>query len=417
MSGPYALTIIAPIDGNRRASLDGALAEIAADLPNNRLVPFAALSTTHFARFVILPGRDGGADLLVFESNHDGEPDEYCDHLARVAGAGLDALFGCCIGWPPGGVADVDGYGEFMRAHRRSAAAFHMGYRGHTKASVLNDLAVWDAVEKWLDANEPDRAHWKSRSALELRTRIAGAVAAIDPSLSLRPAAPDHRAAVRWAAIIFLLVTIGPIYLLLAASLRLRELAYARSWRPEPTLPVADLDALRAIEDRRGVVQNQITHLAIMKNDWRHRLTARVGLWAVNQVSRFIMNEGQLGGILTIHFARWVTLDDGRLLFLSNYDGSWESYLGEFVDRAHVGLTGVWSNTDGFPPSRWIVADGATDEESFKSWTRNRQLSTQVWYSSYPKWSIDNILNAIAVREGLYAHFGEKECRAWLNRL
>ncbi|MGZ3426125.1 MAG: hypothetical protein ACXVCV_05710 [Polyangia bacterium] len=417
MSGPYALTIIAPIDGDRCAALRRALDEIAADLEHNRLVPFAALPTTHFLRFVIVPGRDGAADLLVLESNHDGEPDEYCDHLARVAGAGLDALFGCCIGWPPGGVADVDGYGDFMRRHRRPAAAFHMGYRGHTKASVLNDLAVWDAVEKWIDDNESDRAHWKSRPALELRARIAGAVAALDPPLSLRPAAPDHRAAVRWAAIVLFVVTLGPIYLVLAALLRWRERAYARAWRPEPPLPVAELDALRAIEDRRGVVQNQITHVAILKNDWRHRLTARIGLWAVNQVSRFIMNEGQLGGILTIHFARWVMLDDERLLFLSNYDGSWESYLGEFVDRAHVGLTGVWSNTDGFPPSRWIVCDGATDEEAFKCWTRRRQLPTQVWYSSYAKWSIDNILNAIAVREGLYAHFGEKECRAWLNRL
>ncbi|MCU1282752.1 MAG: Peroxidase [bacterium] len=417
MSGAYALTIVAPIVADRKKDLDGALADIAADLEHNRLVPFAALTTTHFARFVIVPGRNGAADRLVFESNHDGEPDEYCDHLARVAGAGLDAVFGCCVGWPAGGVADVDGYGAFMRDRRLPAAAFHMGYRGHTKASVLNDLAVWSAVEKWIDDNEPDRAHWKARPALELRARIAAAVAAIRPRLSLQPAAPDHRVLVRWTVGILLALTVGPIYLVLAALLRPRELAYARAWRPEAPLPVAELDALRANEDRRGVVQNQITHVALIQNDRLHRLTLRLGLWAVNQVSRFIMNEGQLGGILTIHFARWVVLDDGRLLFLSNYDGSWESYLGEFVDRAHIGLTGVWSNTEKFPPSRWIVADGATDEESFKWWTRQQQLPTQVWYSSYPKWSIDNILNAIAVRQGLYAHFGEKECRAWLSRL
>ena len=415
MSEAYALTIVAPIDGTRRPALDDALAEIAADLEHNRLVPFAALPTTHFARFVIVPGDGDAPARLVFESNHDGDPDEYCDHLARVAGAGLDALFGCCAGWP--GVADVERYGAFMRGHRVAAAAFHMGYRGHTKASVLNDLAVWQAVEKWIDDNEPERAHWKTRPALELRARIAAAVAASEPHLSLRPPPPDHRAVVRWIVRILLFVTVGPIYLVLAALLWPFERAYARDFQPEAPLPVAELDALRAIEDRRGVVQNQITHVARIRDDWRHKLTLRIGLWAVDQVSRFIMNEGQLGGILTIHFARWVVLDDKHLLFMSNYDGSWESYLGEFVDRAHIGLTGVWSNTEGFPPARFIVGDGATDEEPFKSWTRHRQLPTQVWYSSYARWSIDNILNAIAVREGLNAHFGEKECRAWLSRL
>ena len=33
------------------------------------------------------------------------------------------------------------------------------------------------------------------------------------------------------------------------------------------------------------------------------------------------------------------------LLFLSNYGGSWESYLEDFITKAHTGLTGVWSNT------------------------------------------------------------------------
>ncbi len=37
---------------------------------------------------------------------------------------------------------------------------------------------------------------------------------------------------------------------------------------------------------------------------------------------------GFLGTIGTIHFARWVTMPGSRdLVFLSNYDGSWESYL------------------------------------------------------------------------------------------
>jgi hypothetical protein len=416
MSGPYALTVVAPIDSERRAALDAALAEIARDLDGNRLVPFGALGTTHFARFVILPPAPPWArDLLVFESNHDGEPDEYLDHLARVAGAGLDAIFGCCVGWPAGGVADVDAYGAFMRAHRRPAAAFHMGYRGYGKATVKNDLAVYEAVEAWLDEAEPDRSRLAERGAMQLRGRIARDVARRAPKLSLAAAGPSYRTLLIALLAVPLAPVIFPTYAALALLLRGREQRDPVETVDDPPIAIEELNALHAIEDH--VVQNQLTHLAIIKPGRLRRFALRFALWVVNLASRFLYNQGHLGGITSIHFARWVILDDGRLLFLSNYDGSWESYLGEFVDRAHIGLTGVWSHTTGFPRTRFMICDGATDEEAFKRWTRRRQLPTQVWYSSYPESSIDNIRNAIAVREGLRAHCGEKECRAWLTRL
>ncbi|MBV8455159.1 MAG: hypothetical protein JO122_00915, partial [Acetobacteraceae bacterium] len=61
---------------------------------------------------------------------------------------------------------------------------------------------------------------------------------------------------------------------------------------------------------------------------------------------------GFLSDIGTIHFARWVTPPGTRdLLFFSNFDSSWESYLEDFITLAHAGLTGVWSNSIGFPRS------------------------------------------------------------------
>ncbi|HEX9104655.1 MAG TPA: hypothetical protein VF997_20735, partial [Polyangia bacterium] len=252
------------------------------------------------------------------------------------------------------------------------------------------------------------------RAAHQLRARIGRDLAAAEPRLSLAPAAPNHR-----LLFIILLAPLGlvifPTYALLALLLRRRELHDRVETVDDPPLPVEQLNALHAIED--NVVQNQLTHLATIKPGRLRRFALRFVLWVVDLLARFVYNQGHLGGITTIHFARWLLLDDGRLLFLSNYDGSWESYLGEFVDRAHIGLTGVWSHTEGFPRSRWMILDGATDEEAFKRWTRRCQLPTQVWYSSYPASSIDNIRNAIAVREGLNAHLGEKECRAWLTRL
>jgi hypothetical protein len=108
---------------------------------------------------------------------------------------------------------------------------------------------------------------------------------------------------------------------------------------------------------------------------------------------------GRLGGIQTIHFARWVALPDRRLLFFSNYDGSWEAYLGDFIDKASMGLTMIWSNTLWYPKTRLLMFKGATNEGAFKAWTRAYQVPTQVWYSAYPTLSVGDVLRNAELRE------------------
>lgn len=410
-----ALTVVAPICPEKQAELERALAVIAANLDHNPLVPFSRLATTHFARFVILPPPPASGDaLLVFESNHDGEPAEYLDLLARTAGPGLDALFGCCRGWP--GVADVDGYSRFMRAHQRKAAAFYAAYPDRAKETVQNDLAVFDEAERVLEVVEPERAQLVRRSPVYVRERIAREVAARAPSRSLAPGYPPGDLGRILAAIGLGLV--GLVGWLVFAPLLARRERLDPATRPgDPPLPTARLDALLANEDHPGVVQNPLTHLVAIKPGRLRMGALRTGLFVIGLLARLFYTRGQLGSIRSIHFARWVILDDRRLLFLSNYDGSWESYLGDFIDRAHFGLTGVWSHTERFPRTVALVGAGATDEEAFKRWTRGQQLLTQVWYSSYPRSSVENILAASAVREGLFAQLGEQESLKWLSRL
>ncbi|HYQ15365.1 MAG TPA: hypothetical protein VEQ58_06405, partial [Polyangiaceae bacterium] len=86
-------------------------------------------------------------------------------------------------------------------------------------------------------------------------------------------------------------------------------------------------------------------------------------------------------------------------LFFSNYDGSWEAYLGEFIDKAALGLTMIWTHTIWYPKTRFLLLQGAKDEEAFKSWTRAYQLPTQVWYSAYPSLSVGDVLKNAEIRE------------------
>src|SRR5690606_32285748 len=122
------------------------------------------------------------------------------------------------------------------------------------------------------------------------------------------------------------------------------------------------------------------------------KTTMRLVLWFLEHARKKVAYEGRLGGISSIHFARWVFLDDDTVLFFSNYDGSWEAYLGDFVDKAHHYLSAVWSNTRWFPPTRALVFGGAAQEATFKQWTRTFQVENQIWYSAYPHLTVADVL-------------------------
>jgi hypothetical protein len=166
------------------------------------------------------------------------------------------------------------------------------------------------------------------------------------------------------------------------------------------------------------VVQNQLTHLVEVKPGSFRRRTLKFVLGAINLLAKILFNRGTLGGIPSIHFARWVMIDDDkRLLFFSNFDGSWENYLGDFVDKAAVGLTGVWSNSKNFPKTENLISKGATDEQHFKEWARQHQIPTQVWYTAYKGLSVENINNNSAIRRGLFRKISEAKARQWLKRI
>jgi Dyp-type peroxidase family len=133
-------------------------------------------------------------------------------------------------------------------------------------------------------------------------------------------------------------------------------------------------------------------------------------------MARQVFRPGYLADINTIHFARWIALPKTKqLVFLSNYDGSWESYLEDFITKAHAGLTGVWSNTLGFPKTRMLFRDGATDGDRFKRWARAQQVPTLFWYAAYPGLTTSRIRINSLVRSGLASVETESEARNWLR--
>ena len=64
---------------------------------------------------------------------------------------------------------------------------------------------------------------------------------------------------------------------------------------------------------------------------------------AIDSYSKRLSPPGSLIGISTIHFVKWLVIDDGRrLMMVSDYDGSWESYIDEFAEMILSGLDAIW---------------------------------------------------------------------------
>lgn len=130
----------------------------------------------------------------------------------------------------------------------------------------------------------------------------------------------------------------------------------------------------------------------------------------VCKVTALNPRPGHLGDICTIHFARWVNIPGTRdLLFFSNYGGSWESYLEDFITKAYQGLTGVWSITIGFPKTTNLFLAGATDGERFKRYARQSMVHTPFWYCAYPGLTTANIRTNALIRRGLASAMSEDE--------
>ena len=210
-----------------------------------------------------------------------------------------------------------------------------------------------------------------------------------------------------------LLLLFSPLILIWYVVLRINEIRDAKL--VQAPLPVDP----RLFGKEDIWVQNHLTTLVDVKPGKFRLGTLKFVLWLVNILAKTVFITGQLGGIPTIHFARWLFLEnDRRLLFFSNYDGSWASYLGDFVDKANYGLTAVWSNTDRFPPSKNLAFGGAQHIEAFKAWSRQHNVYAAVWYSAYPHETVQNLKTDLRIRDAVAADtLSEADIQSLLQRL
>ena len=433
MTPQSSFAVVAPLEDGRESELRALLASMnrrpgVAD-PDNSLVPFGRFDRLHFARLVVLDDQTA-KDIaehgvtpashpvaLAFMGDCDGPADDFLADLAARAGPGLRRIFSHC----QGGSAAGDLL-QWMKARAHPPAAHYVNWMGRTVRQAREESALRQALEAYLDANAAVLA---GRAAAQIGDDLRAFVARERQAgrLDLTPAAPTS---LRWRLRSLLHAVGVPLGLLLALPLLLLylpffALALRRRERADPEItPRPDPEQVMRLADLEDHdVTNQVSLMGSLKPGWFRRTTLIFMFWLVSYTVRHVYARGFLGRANTIHFARWTFLDDKRrLLFVSNYDGSLESYTDDFINKVAFGLNVVFGNAVGYPRTRWLILGGAKHEQKFKYFIRRHELPTEVWYNAHPGLTAFELLRNSRIRAGLEEpSMTDGEAREWLRLL
>ena len=143
----YGLSVLTPIITGREADLQKYLEA----LPTGTASPLEKTCSTHLARWVIIPqlvyeGPPQKHDrlqsqYLLFESSFDGaDLDAYLEMLCRQIPDTLDAVWGCCVGYP--GMSDISRFKDYIRHNQIECTFFVAAYAEATVQDVRDALAL-----------------------------------------------------------------------------------------------------------------------------------------------------------------------------------------------------------------------------------------------------------------------------------
>ena len=395
--------------------------------PQNPLIPFGQFPTLHFARLLVLedktfddimayglPRVDYPTYLAVL-ADFDGEASTFVSALVGRAGEGLKHIFSHCEDFSATSDLRV-----WMESHAAAPATAYVNWIGRTVQQVGEEAALHDGLVSYLRQNAARLVGLPPAQLHETLVRHvrseqqAGRITLTPPAGT--PFAWRLRNLLNLVGVPLILLVLAP-FLLLYLPFFLLQLRWHEQNDPDiaPRIDPAHAHQLAILEDHD--VTNQFSAMGSLKPGPFRRYTLTFLLWVIDYTAKHIYGRSRLARVSTIHFARWVFLDDKkRLLFASNYDGSLESYMDDFINKVGFGLNVVFGNGIGYPRTRFLLLDGAKNEQKFKYVLRRHQLATEVWYNAYPGLTaLDRHRNSL-IREGLEkSSLSNSEAQQWLQ--
>ena len=447
------VTIVAPLPESRIHDADALIDQLGNPPRPDLKAALDDAPGTHFCSLHAIRSKTPGKAYLAFEFSADGTESEATARIAQAIGRHLAPIFALASDW----TNDIAAYLEShrikigvgllsspglafagtpglsvprIRAEQRLAksAAEALAQLPETTPAldrierIRNDLAADPAFAPLLETaipappyDPPDTAGLIGALALSFVATYLWPVLILLALLTLTGGLLNPGfigGALRWLLVGALVAIAAVLVAIILGYLELRSLERRDSVENR----LADPETLKEMFRRENhYAQNHMLSVTQRKPGLVRWFTARLIFWVILQLATRKYPPGFLGDIGSIHFARWVTVPGTHdLLFFSNFDASWESYLEDFITKAHAGLTGVWSNSIGFPVTENLIQKGATDGERFKRYARQSMQPTRFWYSAYPDLTTVEIRTNAAIRRGLAGALTEDEAISWL---
>jgi hypothetical protein len=396
--------------------------------PNNSLLPFGRFDRLHFARFVIIEAKtlqeiqEFGVKprpwrpTLAFLGDVDGDVSTFLAELIEYTESGLKKIFSHCDGFSE----ENQNLLEWLREHNINPQANYVNWLGRTVKQIHEEAALHQSLSLYLQkiADEVGRENIRT-----LRQKLLSHVEMekYKGRLTLTPPEPTPsewkiRNLLHKIGVPLILFLLFPLFLVIAPffALRLRMLE-----RSDPELFIRpNWEHIKELSEQEDWgITNQYSVFGDVKPGLFRLLTFKFILLLTNWFARHVYNRGFLTRIKTIHFARWVLMDNNhRVFFASNYDGSHESYMDDFINKVGWGLNLVFSNCVGYPTTRWLIKEGAQREHAFKYTQRRHQIVTEVWYKAYPGLTAADLARNSRIRQGVeIRQSNDAEIREWLS--
>jgi len=390
----------------------------------------------HFLRIFLLPNSKQDYEQIVFSVVFDGAKIDFLNLLVDgLKDALLEVLKNVAGSSELHTQSDTD-LVSWLLSQNLDPSTYHVGTVWNSVAEINNDRKVYLEIASFLDSqNDLDQQApqkiqklIKERVESRLPKRVSTAATPALRLLSLLdillltllalsiPLLPSIMIIVvmKWAAFNLLwLVPVVAVTLILGISgfIRCLELMEAdhEMWPDASHLK-------HIIANENGGVQNQISLVVDVKSSQARRRTITSVLWLADAVSRQWYTRGRLAGIDTIHFARFFLLKGkSRMLFMSDYDGSWSRYLFDFTGVGALAVVPIWSSLKGCPKARFLRWPTVGFEERFLPFTRYCQIEVQCWYSGYSQLTVSEIKRNEKIRLGLYKQSSDQEILDWLS--
>jgi hypothetical protein len=383
--GKQGLTAIFPVLAERSGALASAIEARASAISEE----LSAIPSVHSARLVLVEDRAlaDGQMRLVLATTFDGGIEAHLAALWRHAGRELEPVLAHCKGF--GAAGTVESFVTFVTRHALSASVQIHAHPELTVSRIHADAELRRALSRWLTANEGElRALPPLEIARRAQARLgsgAGAtvasvaaevtnpLVAAAPAESVTPLVASALTLTDWIALAVTFVR----SLVHDCCDQLRDL-----WND--TLPSSELARRVASFTGENGSVHCFSHLAELRPGRFRRSALRFALRLLAKLSRGASAAGKLRQLEVVRSARWMVLEDGRLLFLAELDGSVENALARAAERARAVVGMLWSHTRGFPTSFGWCLGAAGDPARLRSWAYAGELRTPLRYSAYP---------------------------------